>query len=781
MINGVAFSQSVKVDGKMRQTRMSPQLGTQIREYLEQQGYAVTEGAKLLGKSGIEHTFDMLAQRNDGFTSYTIAIGIAAGGDREKEADTIFSLANEAYDCGILDRILIAIPDFSKETKQLAEKQRIKVIDGERIGQLLTLKPAPPVKPGELVGFETKEELVTSLANRGYGVKEKAKLKGRSGVEYIFDMLARTENGQVDHRMAIDFLNGQKEVSLEQVMLFDTKAYEVGVDEKVIVVSADLSPEAQQFAQHQKIKVLKWGQKPVSEPLTEHLPVQPKAELVKTGKTHGKLLRQMPQPEALQLIPEAIARRYNAIPLTISGKTLEVAMADPSDIFALEALSAQTRMSIKPIAATAQEVRDAIDFNYKAYSEIERQVSRISIPAEATDEKLALSAVTDTPLVQVLNLLVDEAVKARASDIHIEPEEDRLRIRYRIDGTLQEMMSLPLSVHRPVISRIKILAEMNIADHLRPQDGQFSTEAKGRQIDVRVATAPTVWGETATLRLLDKSMATLGLAELGMLPDTLAKYESMLKVPYGMILISGPTGAGKTTTLYASINSLDTHQSNIITVEDPAEYRFKDINQIQVNSQAGITFASGLRSILRLDPDIILVGEIRDAETANIAIQAALTGHLMLSSIHANDVAGVLSRLLDLKVEPFLIASAVIGVVAQRMVRRVCPDCSRLIEAPLVEQMAYEKEMGEKQTEFFYGAGCRSCAYTGYLGRTGIFEILTMSDSLRMMASNRVNSSDIRAQALEEGMISMANDGMRKAKEGITTPSEILRNAYVAA
>ncbi len=581
--------------------------------------------------------------------------------------------------------------------------------------------------------------------------------------------------------LGIDFLNGHKEVSLEQVMLFDTKAYEVGVDEKVIVVSTDLSPEAQQFAQHQKIKVLKWGQKPVSEPLTEQLPVQPKRSWLRQVRLTAKLLRQMPQPEALQLIPEVVARRYNAIPLTISGKTLEVAMADPTDIFALEALSAQTRMSIKPIAATAQEVRDAIDFNYKAYSEIERQVSRISIPAEATDEKLALSAVTDTPLVQVLNLLVDEAVKARASDIHIEPEEDRLRIRYRIDGTLQEMMSLPLSVHRPVISRIKILAEMNIADHLRPQDGQFSTEAKGRQIDVRVATAPTVWGETATLRLLDKSMATLGLAELGMLPDTLAKYESMLKVPYGMILISGPTGAGKTTTLYASINSLDTHQSNIITVEDPAEYRFKDINQIQVNSQAGITFASGLRSILRLDPDIILVGEIRDAETANIAIQAALTGHLMLSSIHANDVAGVLSRLLDLKVEPFLIASAVIGVVAQRMVRRVCPDCSRFIEAPLVEQMAYEKEMGEKQTEFFYGAGCKSCAYTGYLGRTGIFEILTMSDSLRMMASNRVSSSDIRAQALEEGMISMANDGMRKAKEGITTPSEILRNAYVAA
>jgi general secretion pathway protein E len=778
MVNGVDFSQFVKVDGKMHQTRMSPQLRTQIREYLEQQGYAVTEGANLLGKSGVEHTFDMLAQRDDGFTSYTIAIGIAVGGDREREVGTIFSLANKAYDCGILERILIPIPDFSQETKQLAEKQRIKVIDGERIGQLLTLKPTPPVKPEEPVRFETKEELAKSLANRGYGVEEKAKIKGRSGVEYTFDILAHSENGQVEHRMAIDFLNGQKEVSLEQVMLFDTKAYEAGVDQKVIVVSSDLSSEAQQFARHQQIKVLKLGQEPVSEPLTEELPVRPKAELLKTDKIHTKLLRQMPQPEALQLIPEAIARKYSAIPLTISGKTLELAMADPTDIFALEALSAQTRMRIKPVAATAQEIRDAIDFNYKAYGEIEKQVSSIDIPAEETDEKLAIKVTADTPLVQALNLLVEEAVKARASDIHIEPEEDKLRIRYRIDGTLQDTMSLPLSIHRAVISRIKILAEMNIADHFRPQDGQFSTEAKGRQIDVRVATAPTVWGETATLRLLDKSMATLGLSELGMLPDTLAKYESMLKAPYGMILISGPTGAGKTTTLYASINSLDTHEGNVITIEDPAEYRFKDINQIQVNAQAGITFASGLRSILRLDPDVILVGEIRDAETANIAVQAALTGHLMLSSIHANEVAGVLSRLLDLKVEPFLIASAVIGIVAQRMVRRICPDCGHLIDAPLVERMAYEKEMGEKQTKFLYGTGCKSCTYTGYLGRTGIFEILTMSDSLRMMVSNRVSSSDIRAQALTEGMVSMVNDGMRKVKAGISTPSEILRNAY---
>jgi general secretion pathway protein E len=786
MANNVDFSQvanytspkSVKVDGNGHQMEMSPEIRAKIRNYLQQQGYEVTEGAKLLGKSGVEHTFDMLGQRDDGLTSYTVAVNIADGGDREAEAGIIFSFANKAYDCGILDRILIAIPELSQEAKQLAQKQRIKVIDGQRIEQLSTLEPTKPAKSEEPVKVETKEDLVKSLANRGYGVKEKVKIKGRSGVEYTFDILANTENDQVEHRLAIDFLNGDKEVSLEQLMLFDTKAYEAGVDEKVIVISVDLSPEAEQFAQHQQIKVLKFGQKLPAKTGAEELPSKSKEKSTKLDKPKGKLLRQTPQPEALQLIPEVIARRYNAIPLTISGRTMEVAMADSTDIFALEALAAQSRMRIKPVTASAQEVRDAIDFNYKAYGVIEEQISRISTPAEETDEKLVISAATETPLVQALNLIIDEAVKARASDIHIEPEEDRVRVRYRIDGTLQDTMSLPINVNRALISRIKILGEMNIADHMRPQDGQFSTTAKGREIDIRVATAPTVLGESATLRLLDKSLATLGLSELGLLPDSLAKYESMLKVPYGMILISGPTGAGKTTTLYASINSLDTHGRNIITIEDPAEYRFKDINQIQVNPQAGITFASGLRSILRLDPDVILVGEIRDAETANIAVQAALTGHLMLSSIHANDVAGVLSRLLDLKVEPFLIASAVIGVVAQRMVRRICSDCSRLIEAPLVEQMAYEKEMGEKQSEFLYGTGCKSCAYTGYMGRIGIFEILPVNDKIGAMVCNRASSSAIREQALEDGMITMMNDGMRKVKEGITTPAEVLRNAY---
>ena len=765
------------MDTKVRQMEISPELKTHVRKYLAQLGYKVTEGAKLLGKSGVQHTFDMLGQRDDGITSYTVAVSIATGGDREAEAGIIFSFANKAYDCGIMDRILIAIPEMSQEAKQLAHKQRIKVIDGERIEQVLTLKTDLPVKPEEPAKVETIADLVKSLTNRGYAVKEKAKIQGRSGVEYTFDILADTEDDKVGHRLAIDFLNGDKEVNLDQLMLFDTKAFEVGVDEKVIVVSVDLSPKAEQFAQHQKIRVLKLGQRLPAKPGTREVPSQASQKPVKTEKL-SKLLRQQPQPEALKLIPEVVARRYNAIPVSISGRTLEVAMVDPTDIFALEALAAQSRMRIKPIAATAKDVRDAIDFNYKGFGEIEAQVSRISFPDEATDEKLAIKAATDTPLVQALNLIIDEAVKARASDVHIEPEEDRVRVRYRIDGTLQDTMSLPLNVHRALISRIKILSELNIADHFRPQDGQFSTMSKGREIDIRVATAPAVLGETAVLRLLDKSLATLGLAELGLLPDSLAKFENMLKVPYGMILVSGPTGAGKTTTLYASINSLDTHGRNVITIEDPAEYRFPDIVQIQVNPQAGITFASGLRSILRLDPDVILVGEIRDAETANIATQAALTGHMMLSSIHANDSAGVLSRLLDLKVETFLIASAVIGVIAQRMVRRVCPDCGRLIEAPLVEQIAYENETGEKKAEFIYGTGCKSCAYTGYLGRTGIFEILSVSEAIGAMVCNRASSAAIREQALKEGMISMVSDGMRKVKEGITTPFEVLRNAY---
>ena len=319
---------------------------------------------------------------------------------------------------------------------------------------------------------------------------------------------------------------------------------------------------------------------------------------------------------------------------------------------------------------------------------------------------------------------------------------------------------------------------MNIADHHRPQDGQFTVKAKGRAIDVRVGSIATVNGEMATLRLLDKSRATLALSELGFLPDSLTKFEEMLKVSYGIILISGPTGAGKTTSLYAAVNTLDRIENNIITVEDPVEYRFEKINQIQVNPRAGLTFASGLRSILRLDPDIILIGEIRDAETANIAIQSALTGHLVLSSIHANDTVGVVLRLMDLGVEPFLVSSALIGVIAQRMVRRICPNCSSLTEVSNAEAMAYEQEMQEKKETFMYGSGCKNCANTGYRGRTGVFEILDNSEEIKTMLLKGATAGEIRQQALKEGMIPLAKDGMTKVKENMTTPTEIIRHAY---
>jgi general secretion pathway protein E len=765
--------------GKVNQAEPELKLKGQVKEHLEGQGYQVTEMAKLRGKSGVEHTFDMLAQRDDGFVSYEMAINLIKDDDKEAELTTAFNLANKAYDTGIRDKALIAPLGLSQETKEFAQKQRIKVFDKEQVEELLASKPTRSDKPTSPFSFETRAQLLESLTNLGYRVDEKAKIRGRSGIEYTFDLLAYSENGQIGHSVGVDIMRGEEEVDLRQLTVFDTKGYDIGVDHKAIIVSPKLSPEAMQFAQLQRIKVFELGEKPFSEFFgIVKRPAPPEQKPVESAKPEsepGKPLKISPQPEALQLIPEVMARRYNAIPLAIVGKTLQVAMADPTDIFALEAFSAQSQKRIKPIATGSKEVRDAIDFNYKGYGEIEKQISDIRFPSELIDERFVIDAAADAPLVKALNLIVDEGVKARSSDIHIEPELDRLRVRYRIDGTLHDMISLPLNIHSAIISRIKILSDMNIADHHRPQDGQFSTEAKGRQIDVRVATAPTVNGEMAVLRLLDKSLALMELSEIGLLYDSLTRYEAMLKVPYGMILISGPTGAGKTTTLYASINSLDMIGANIITVEDPAEYRFKDINQIQVNPQAGITFASGLRSILRLDPDIIMVGEIRDAETANIAIQAALTGHLMLSSIHANDATGILFRLLDLNVEPFLIASAVVGMVAQRMVRRICPDCSHLIEAPLVEQIAYEQEMGEKRTEFVYGTGCRSCSYTGYRGRIGIFELLSMNDNIRMMVTHNANTSDIRAQSLKEGMTTMISDGMHKVEAGITTPSEVLR------
>ena len=489
------------------------------------------------------------------------------------------------------------------------------------------------------------------------------------------------------------------------------------------------------------------------------------------------LKRHQVQPDALRLIPEDMARKHTLIPLDVVSDSLIVVMADPEDIRTIEDIKAQSRMRVEVALGIPSDIEQAINLNYRSSGEIDKQVSQFAPPvkeaAEVTSELIAR-----TPIAQSLDLLIAQAVQDRASDVHLEPQEDRLRIRYRIDGILHDMFSLPLTGHAPLVSRVKILAGMNIAEQRRSQDGQFSIEVGDRAVDIRAATMETAYGERVALRILDKSLSLFTLPELGFLADALKKYRAMLNNPFGLILVGGPTGSGKTTTLYASINQLDANERNILTIEEPIEYRFMDINQTQVNSKAGITFASGLRAIMRHDPDIILVGEIRDKDTASTAVQAALTGHLVLSSIHANDAVSVLFRLIDLGVEPYLISSTLVGIVAQRMVRRICSHCRAPSQPSVEEQIAYEEEMKEQSTTFYSGAGCNLCANTGYRGRTGLFELLVMSEKIRRMLLSNTSAGDIKAEALKEGMVTMKRDGMLKVKEGITSVSEVLHNVF---
>ncbi len=489
------------------------------------------------------------------------------------------------------------------------------------------------------------------------------------------------------------------------------------------------------------------------------------------------LKRHAVQPRALRLIPEEMARKHAFIPLDIVNDSLMIVMADPEDIRTIEDVKAQAKMRVEVALGIRSDIERAIDLNYRSRSAIEKQVSQFTLATvDKTDDTGTLAA--RTPIAETIDLLIAQAVKDRASDVHIEPQEDRLRIRYRIDGILHDMFSFPLSIHSPLVSRVKILSEMDISEQRRPQDGQFSIKLGGNEVDIRAATMETPYGERVTLRILDKSLALFTLAELGFQPGALKKYRPMLKSPLGMILVSGPTGSGKTTTLYASINELDRNERNIMTIEDPIEYSFMDINQTQVNTKAGITFASGLRAIMRHDPDVILVGEIRDKDTATTAVQSALTGHLVLSSIHANDAVGVLFRLMDLDVEPASISSTLIGIVGQRMVRRICPNCRAPYQPPEEERLSINRELEEKVTTFYHGTGCNLCANTGYRGRTGIFELLVMSEDIRKMLRSHASADEIRAQAITGGMVTMKQDGMLKVKEGITSISEVTRSVF---
>lgn len=490
-------------------------------------------------------------------------------------------------------------------------------------------------------------------------------------------------------------------------------------------------------------------------------------------------------PQALRLVDAETARRYNVMPISVVNDVLVVAMEDPSDESTIDSVSAMAGMDVQAVKAVGSEISEYIDLNYKKDSDLEKQLTNMAEEAaREASSKQALGGgrggdlTAESPIARTCDLIIAQATTDRASDVHIEPQEDRLRIRYRIDGILHDAMSLPLDVHLPLVSRFKILSGLNIAEKRKPQDGQLSAQVGDKTVDVRVATTDTVHGEKIVMRILDKTMALLDLTELGFLADGIEKYRGMLNSPFGMILVAGPTGSGKTTTLYSSINQLNRDERNIMTIEDPVEYRFNDISQIPVNEAAGLTFGTGLRALMRLDPDVILVGEIRDHETASIGVQAALTGHLVMSSIHANDTVAALFRLLDLGVEPFLVSSSLVGIVAQRMIRRLCTHCRRPMIASDEERILYEKELRERRKEFYYGQGCASCANTGYKGRTGVHEILVMSEELRRMMLSGATPGEIREQALDEGMTSMWRNGMLKVKQGITTPYELLRTVY---
>jgi type IV pilus assembly protein PilB len=480
------------------------------------------------------------------------------------------------------------------------------------------------------------------------------------------------------------------------------------------------------------------------------------------------------------LVTESLARRYQAIPIGWEDGRLVVAMADPSNVFAVDDIRALAGAEVRTVVATASQIIETIERFFRVDGEVDEVMQAATDEAGEETDLAGLSAIVeDAPIVKFVNLLVNQAVGDRASDIHVEPNETDLRIRFRIDGVLHEVMRSPRSIQAGVISRLKVMADINIAERRLPQDGRITMRISGRSIDLRVATLPTVYGEKVVMRILDKSQAVLRLEDLGFLPEALARFEGSYTKPYGTILVTGPTGSGKSTTLYSTLNQLNTADRNIITVEDPVEYRLPGINQIQINPKAGLTFPSALRSILRADPDIVLVGEIRDKETAVIGIEAALTGHLVLSTLHTNDAASTPMRLVEMGIEPFLVISALDCVVAQRLARRLCDKCKEPFqptEAELTEAgwPGEELDAGEWPT-LHRAIGCGACGRTGYRGRFGIHEVMVMSEELQRLVIERRSSEDLQKVALMQGMVSMRSDGLRKVGMGMTSLEEIFR------
>lgn len=483
---------------------------------------------------------------------------------------------------------------------------------------------------------------------------------------------------------------------------------------------------------------------------------------------------------AVAMVPGALCRRYTVLPVAIDGGSLVLATADPGNVVAVDDVRSMSGMSVISVVATYDNLLRAIDRFCRADDEMEDLSSAFEdeiAPAESDLSRMGDFVDDDAPIVRYVNLLVTQAITDRASDIHIEPTEHDLRVRYRIDGVLHETQRSPKQIQGGVISRVKIMSDIDIAEKRKPQDGRMSVVHSGRKIDLRVATLPTVWGEKIVMRILDNSTASLDLRDLSFLDHNYETYREAYTKPYGMILVTGPTGSGKSTTLYATLNAVSKPEINVITVEDPVEYRLPGINQVQVNPKAGLTFAGALRSILRSDPDVVLLGEIRDHETAQIAIEAALTGHLVLSTLHTNDAPSAVTRLTEMGIEPFLVGSALDAVVAQRLARRLCSKCKGAYQ-PTPEEMAAARFPwvdGEPIPELFRPVGCVACSKTGYKGRLALHEVMRVTEEIERHAVAHSSSAEIQATAHRQGMIPLRDDGWYKVAMGQTSIEEILR------
>lgn len=499
------------------------------------------------------------------------------------------------------------------------------------------------------------------------------------------------------------------------------------------------------------------------------------------GKIYVDLANRKVDPDIAQLVPEPAARRYHLICVGRADNKITLAMADPTDILALDDVRIRTGLIPEPVLSFFDDIERALDAAYSGGDSKWQAIvgeTADSVDVVKENEELPDEVTVDAPIVRLADLIITQAIGQKASDIHLEPFEKQLVVRYRVDGLLREVMSPPKSLQAALISRFKIMANLNIAEKRIPQDGRIQVNIKRDRYDLRVSTLPTLWGESVVMRILDRKSVMVELDQLGFHPDLLEQWKRLVQLPNGVILVTGPTGSGKSTTLYATLNAINDPDTKIVTVEDPVEYNIHGINQVQVHPKVGLTFAAGLRAFLRQDPDVMMVGEIRDHETALIAVQSALTGHLVLSTLHTNDSVSAVTRLIDMGVEPFLLASSVHGVMAQRLVRTVCATCRRNIK-PVKAMIAKfeEYQVPTSSLTLARGEGCDACAGSGYKGRAGIHELLVMTDDLRRMVLERTSTANMKDLALKQGLRTLYHDGLIKVSQGMTTLEEVLRVA----